>query len=58
MKARQWAAAALAVCMAAALSLPLCPVAKLPRPPHAAALLADRYSPVYVQLSPRCVLPD
>ena len=23
-----------------------------------AALLADRYSPVYVQLSPRCVLPD
>ena len=44
--------------VAAALSLPLCPVAKLPRPPHAAALLADRYSPVYVQLSPRCVLPD
>ena len=23
-----------------------------------AALLADRYSPVYVQLSPRCILPD
>lgn len=44
--------------VAAALSLPLCPVARLPRPPHAAALLADRYSPVYVQLSPRCVLPD
>ena len=44
--------------VAAALALPLCPVAKLPRPPHAAALLADRYSPVYVQLSPRCVLPD
>ncbi|HJA26448.1 MAG TPA: ATP-binding protein [Candidatus Fournierella merdigallinarum] len=44
--------------VAAALALPLCPVAKLPRPPHAAALLADRYSPVYVQLSPRCILPD
>lgn len=44
--------------VAAALSLPLCPVARLPRPPHAAALLADRYSPVYVQLSPRCILPD
>lgn len=44
--------------LAAAISLPLCPVARLPRPPQAAALLADRYSPVYVQLSPRCILPD
>lgn len=44
--------------VAAALSLPLCPVARLERPLRAAALLADRYSPVYVQLSPRCILPD
>ena len=44
------------VCVA--LSLPLCSAARLPQPPQAAALLADRFSPVYVQLAPRCVLPD
>lgn len=41
-----------------ALSLPLCPAARLPRPPQTTALLADRFSPVYVQLAPRCILPD
>lgn len=41
-----------------ALSLPLCAAAHLPPPPQTAALLADRFSPVYVQLAPRCVLPD
>lgn len=41
----------------ATLALPLCPAASLPAPPTAAALLDDRYSPVYVQLCQSCVLP-
>lgn len=43
---------------AVALALPLCEGA-MPGPcPTAAELLADRYSPVYVQLCQVCVLPD
>lgn len=42
---------------AATLALPLCPAASLPPCPTAASLLADRYSPVYVQLCQSCVLP-
>ena len=39
------------------LALPLCPAASLPAPPTAAAMLEDRYSPVYVQLCQSCILP-
>lgn len=42
----------------AALSLPLCNTAKTPTPLDSAALLADRFSPIYTQLSPRCILPE
>lgn len=42
----------------AAISLPLFPTPRPLAAPDAAALLADRFSPVYVQLSPRCILPD
>ncbi len=41
-----------------ALSLPLCSASHLSATPDPAALLADRFSPIYTQLSPRCILPD
>lgn len=41
-----------------ALSLPLCSASHLSPAPDPAALLADRFSPIYTQLSPRCILPD
>ena len=43
---------------ACALSLPLYPALPLLAPPQAAELVADRFSPVYIHLAPRCILPE
>lgn len=43
---------------ACALSLPLYPALPLLAPPRPSELLADRFSPVYIHLAPRCILPE
>lgn len=43
---------------ACALSLPLYPALPLLAPPQTAELVADRFSPVYIHLAPRCILPE
>lgn len=39
-------------------SLPLYPALPLLTPPRPSELLADRFSPVYIHLAPRCILPE
>ena len=39
-------------------SLPLYPALPLLAPPRPSELLADRFSPVYIHLAPRCILPE
>lgn len=41
-----------------ALSLPLCRQLAPAAAPGPAELLADRFSPVYIHLAPRCILPE